>query len=250
MSFEVHTREIGRVVVIEAVGRFTLTDGRTKLGDVIHVTAASGTKRYILNLARVEFIDSFGIGELVRSYSVVRQAGGAMKVVAVNSKVMQVLTISRLDTIFDIYPDENAELDRYATVFLGVVGRSGQIEFVNAGHPSPILLRCGQGSEPFDEGSFPVGLMPDAKYHVVRRQLQSEDTLVLFSDGVIEAEDLDQQLFGVLRLRKTLEGQECASLDELQKVLLDSVRNFAGGASQTDDITLVLLRYRAAGTKR
>lgn len=139
---------------------------------------------------------------------------------------------------------EHPELDRYATVFLGVVDRSGRIEFVNAGHPSPILLRCGQGSEPFDEGSFPVGLMPDAKYHVVRKQLQPEDTLVLFSDGVIEAEDLDQQLFGALRLRKTLEGQECASLDELQKVLLDSIRDFAGGASQTDDITLVLLRYR------
>jgi anti-sigma B factor antagonist len=61
----------------------------------------------------VEFIDSYGIGELARSYSVVRQAGGAMKVVAVNSTVMQVLAISRLDTIFDIYPDENAALQAF-----------------------------------------------------------------------------------------------------------------------------------------
>jgi phosphoserine phosphatase RsbU/P len=141
---------------------------------------------------------------------------------------------------------EHPEVDRYATVFLGVLDRRGQIEFVNAGHPSPILLRSGQGSEPFDEGSFPVGMMPDAKYHVVRGQLQPEDTLVLFSDGVTEAEDPDQQLFGASRLRKVLEGRHRASLDQLQEALLDSVRDFARGAGQTDDITLVLLRYRAA----
>lgn len=99
--------------MIEAVGRFTLTDGRTKLRDVIHVTAAAGAKRYILNLARVEFIDSYGIGELARSYSVVRQTGGAMKLVSVNPKVSEVLAISRLNTIFDMYPDENAALQAF-----------------------------------------------------------------------------------------------------------------------------------------
>jgi phosphoserine phosphatase RsbU/P len=141
---------------------------------------------------------------------------------------------------------EHPEVDRYATVFLGVLDRKGQIEFVNAGHPSPILLRAGEGLEPFGEGSFPVGMIPDAKYHVVREQLQPEDTLVLFSDGVTEAEDPGQQLFGAPRLRKALEGQHGKPLDELQKALLDSIRDFVRGASQTDDITLVLLRYRAA----
>jgi phosphoserine phosphatase RsbU/P len=141
---------------------------------------------------------------------------------------------------------EHPEVDRYATVFLGVLDRSGQIEFVNAGHPSPILLRSGQSFEPFGEGSVPVGMLPDAKYHVVREQLQPEDTLVLFSDGVTEAEDPDQQLFGAPRLRKTLEGQHGTPLHELQKALLDSIRDFARGASQTDDITLVLVRYQAA----
>jgi anti-sigma B factor antagonist len=110
MAFEVHTREVGSVVVIDAVGRLTLTDGQTKLRDVIHVSAGSGTKRFILNLARVDFIDSYGIGELARSYSVVRQTGGAMKLADVNQRVLDVLEISRLNTIFEIYAEEGAAL--------------------------------------------------------------------------------------------------------------------------------------------
>jgi anti-sigma B factor antagonist len=114
MVFEVHTREIGRVVMVEAAGRFTLTDGRTQLRDVIHVFASSGTKRFILNLARVEFIDSYGIGELARSFSVVRQAGGALKLASVSPRVLEVLAISRLNTIFDIYPDDHAAFEAFA----------------------------------------------------------------------------------------------------------------------------------------
>jgi anti-sigma B factor antagonist len=114
MAFEIHMREIGRVVVIDAVGRFTLTDGRTHLRDVIHVFSSNGVKRFILKLARVEFIDSYGIGELARSYSVVRQAAGAMKLASVSPKVMEILEISRLNTIFEIYPDENAAIQAFA----------------------------------------------------------------------------------------------------------------------------------------
>jgi anti-sigma B factor antagonist len=87
MGFQVHTREVDRVVVVEAVGRLTLTDGHTRLRDLIHVSTGSGIKKFILNLARVEFIDSYGIGELVRSYSVVRQAGGEMKLSGVSQRV-------------------------------------------------------------------------------------------------------------------------------------------------------------------
>jgi anti-sigma B factor antagonist len=113
MGFQVHTRETCRVLVVEAVGKLTLADGAIKLRDIIHVFAANGTTRFVLNLARVEFIDSYGIGELVRSYSVVRQAGGAMKLAVVNPKVLEVLTISRLNTVFEIYPDESDALQAF-----------------------------------------------------------------------------------------------------------------------------------------
>lgn len=139
---------------------------------------------------------------------------------------------------------EHPELERYATVFFGILARDGQIAYVNAGHPSPILLRQGEVSEPFAEGSFPVGMIAEATYNVFRMQLQRGDTLVLYSDGVTEAANAEQQLFGVPRLRTALEGRHDTPLEQLQNHVLRCVDEFARGAGQADDITLLLLRYR------
>jgi anti-sigma B factor antagonist len=113
MGFQLHTREIDRVVVVEAVGRLTLTDGHTKLRDLVHVSVGEGAKKFILNLAQVEFIDSYGIGELARCYSIVRQAGGDVKLASVSPRVLDVLAISRLNTLFDIHAAEDAALQSF-----------------------------------------------------------------------------------------------------------------------------------------
>jgi phosphoserine phosphatase RsbU/P len=140
----------------------------------------------------------------------------------------------------------HTELGKYATIFFGVLDLDGHLEFINAGHPSPILLRGGKTAEPFTEGSCPVGLVPGAEYVAACMKLQPGDTLVLFSDGVTEAVDPDEELFGVPRLRDILAGQHEAPLDHLQKTIFESIDHFARGASQADDITLLLVRYRAA----
>lgn len=144
---------------------------------------------------------------------------------------------------------DHAEVGRYATMFFGILDDDGHLEFINAGHPSPFLLRRGVAEEPFSEGSFPVGLVPEAEYATARLKLEPGDTLVLFSDGVTEAMDPDQQLFGVPRLREVLTGQIESPLDHLQKCVLEAVENFARGASQADDLTLLIVRYRAAGAQ-
>lgn len=141
---------------------------------------------------------------------------------------------------------EHTEVGRYATMFFGVLDRDGRLEFINAGHPSPLLLRCGQVAEPFTEGSVPVGLMPGASYVAACVELQPGDTLILFSDGVTEAMDPEEQMFGVSRLRDVLADRHNAPLDQLQKTVLECVERFTRGASQADDITLLLVRYRAA----
>ncbi len=141
---------------------------------------------------------------------------------------------------------EHVEVARYATMFFGILDREGRLEFINAGHPSPFLLRRGEIDEPFTEGSYPVGLMPGASYAVSRVTLRPGDTLVLFSDGVTEAADPDDQLYGVPRLRETLADLHEASLSHVQKTVLDSIETFTRGAAQADDITLLLVRYRAA----
>jgi sigma-B regulation protein RsbU (phosphoserine phosphatase) len=141
---------------------------------------------------------------------------------------------------------QHAEVGRYATMFFGTLDRQGNLDYLNAGHPSPILLRRGEVSEIFTEGSYPVGLIPDAQYSAVRVTLEPNDTLVLFSDGVTEAADPEDQLFGVPRLCEALAGQHDAPLDQLKKRVVESVDNFSRGASQADDITLLFIRYRAA----
>lgn len=113
MGFQLQMREVGRTVVLEAVGRLTLTDGQTKLRDLVHVLTGNGTKKFILNLERLEFIDSYGIGELARAYSTARHAGGEMKLASVNWKILGILDISRLTTIFAIYPAESIALQAF-----------------------------------------------------------------------------------------------------------------------------------------
>jgi len=141
---------------------------------------------------------------------------------------------------------EHAEVERYATMFFGVLDSSGRLDFINAGHPPPLILRRGEIAEPFHETSFPVGLIPAAEYAVSSVTLEPCDTLVLFSDGVTEAMDPDEEMFGRAGLLEALKGQQEAPLDQLQKTILDSVDAFTRGASQADDITLLLVRYRAA----
>jgi sigma-B regulation protein RsbU (phosphoserine phosphatase) len=141
---------------------------------------------------------------------------------------------------------QHADVGKYATMFFGMLDLHGNLDYLNAGHPSPLLLRRGEVSEIFTEGSFPVGLLPEANYSAARVTLEPGDTLVLFSDGVTEAADLGEQMFGVPRLSEALAGQHEAPLDQLQKRVVDSVENFARGASQADDITLLFIRYRAA----
>ncbi len=139
----------------------------------------------------------------------------------------------------------HSEVGRYATMFFGILDQDGHLEYINAGHPSPFLIRHGAAEEAFTEGSYPVGLVPEAEYTSVGLKLEPGDTLVLFSDGVTEAMDPDDQLFGVPRLKQVLTGQTQCPLEHIQKCVLEAVENFTRGAHQADDVTLLIVRYRA-----
>ncbi|HET9400980.1 MAG TPA: SpoIIE family protein phosphatase [Candidatus Acidoferrales bacterium] len=141
---------------------------------------------------------------------------------------------------------EHAQIERYATMFFGVLAADGKMEYINAGHPSPLLLRDGIVSAPFPAECCPVGLIPGMQFTSAEMQLKVGDTMVLFSDGVSEAMDPEQQEYGVDRLKLAVEPRTTAPLEEMQATILDSVRVFARGARQADDVTLLLLRYKAA----
>jgi anti-sigma B factor antagonist len=115
MGLEITTREFDRVVVVDLVGKLTTSDGRTQLRDLIHVFCGTGHKRFLLNLAGVDYVDSDGMGELVRCFTTVRQRGGEMKLVQVNKRVADLLQITRLNTLFEIYGEEQVALRAFQT---------------------------------------------------------------------------------------------------------------------------------------
>lgn len=141
---------------------------------------------------------------------------------------------------------EHSEVGHYATMFFSLLDRDGKLHYIKAAHPSPLLLRRGKVTELYTEGSFPVGLIPEACFVSETVQLEPEDTLIMFSDGVTEAEDPEENQFGVPRLCELLAGHENTPLDELKKLILDDVDRFCRGAAQLDDITVLIARYRAS----
>lgn len=139
---------------------------------------------------------------------------------------------------------EHSVVGRYATMFFGLLDSSGALEYVRASHPAPLLLRHGAVSELYKGGSFPVGLIEAATFKADHVQLEPGDTLVLYTDGVTEAESKDHDFFGNERLIETVAQHPDASLSAIQSAILDSVERFAVGAGQSDDITLLMVRYR------
>lgn len=113
MAFQVEARELDGIVVVDVVGRMTLSDGRTRLRDLVHIFTGNGRKKFLINLAGVDFVDSDGLGELARCYSVVRQVGGEMKLVHLQKRVQVLLELTRMNKLFEIHSAEQAALQAF-----------------------------------------------------------------------------------------------------------------------------------------
>ena len=137
----------------------------------------------------------------------------------------------------------HSSVGRYATMFFGILDVDGSLEYINAGHPSPLLLRRNEVTELYTKGSLPLGLVPEAQHTITRAKLEPGDTLILFSDGITEAADINDNLFGVARLQEMLLGHHESPLDQVKESIVKTVEGFTAGASQADDLTLLLVRY-------
>ena len=137
-----------------------------------------------------------------------------------------------------------AAVGRCATMFLGLLDPDGALEFVRAGHPTPLLLRQGEVSELYSTGTIPIGLLENEVFASSHIQLEAGDTLLLYTDGVTEAEDKDRNLYQDGRLKEALGQHQDSSLKTLLDEILSAVEKFSGSASQSDDVTLLVVRYR------
>jgi serine phosphatase RsbU (regulator of sigma subunit)/putative methionine-R-sulfoxide reductase with GAF domain len=141
-----------------------------------------------------------------------------------------------------IQSDARSEL--FVTLFYAILQPdSEEIAFVNAGHVPPLLVRIKDGTtEELMTGDMALGVLPDLEFAGHKTHLAPGDTLVLYTDGVIEASNPQQQMFGRERLIELVKANRTQSAEELAQTIDEVVTAFAGDAPQYDDFTLVVAK--------
>jgi anti-sigma B factor antagonist len=108
VSVNLTTRQVGDVTVVDAVGRITLGEGSSMLREDLRQMIGKGQKKILLNLANVSYIDSSGIGELVSGFTTVTNQGGELKLLNLTKRVHDLLQITKLYTVFEVFDEEAA----------------------------------------------------------------------------------------------------------------------------------------------
>ena len=112
-ELNIRQRQAGDVVILDLNGEVRIGDSATALRGAIRGLIASGNKKILLNLAGVKYIDSSGIGELIANYTTVGRGGGQLKLLSLTEKVQDLLVITKLLTVFDVYEEESEALSSF-----------------------------------------------------------------------------------------------------------------------------------------
>jgi anti-sigma B factor antagonist len=106
MSLNVKTRKVDTIIVVEMSGRLTIGEPVLLLRETLRVQVNDGIRHFVLNLGDVSYIDSSGLGELVSAYTTVRNKQGDVKLLNLTTKAKDLLQMTKLLTVFDVYDDE------------------------------------------------------------------------------------------------------------------------------------------------
>jgi sigma-B regulation protein RsbU (phosphoserine phosphatase) len=203
-----------------------------------------------------DFFDAFALGQESVCISVGDVSGKGMAAALFMVRAMTLLrtTHNRDHSLIDVVPAVNQLLCHnndecmFVTLFIGVFDTTtGRLTYINCGHNPPFLARRGERFELMEvPRSLPLGLYDPAKFKVGTLDMHPGDTLVIYTDGVTEAEDIDQNFYTTARAAQVLHDVGCHSdATTVVKALADSVTDFARGLRQSDDITILALRYRS-----
>jgi anti-sigma B factor antagonist len=111
---QIEERAIGDVVVLDVKGKITLGEGDELLKDKVNSLVNQGQKKIILNLAGVPYMDSAGLGEVVRTYTTVRRQDGSLKLLNLTKRITDLLSITKLLTVFETFDSENEAVKSFA----------------------------------------------------------------------------------------------------------------------------------------
>jgi anti-sigma B factor antagonist len=107
MSLKISTREADGVKIIDLAGRLTLGDTSVSIRDEVRTEIDGGSLKMLLNLGEVAYIDSAGLGELISAYTSVTNRGGELKLLNLTKRVHDLMQITKLYTVFDVFDNEN-----------------------------------------------------------------------------------------------------------------------------------------------
>jgi sigma-B regulation protein RsbU (phosphoserine phosphatase) len=137
--------------------------------------------------------------------------------------------------------------EKYATVFYCLLHADGRLYYVNAAHCPPLVVRAGGRRLELPANGMPVGLMETAEFAVLEQRLEPGDKVVVYSDGVTEAQNTEGRFFGKRRLREAIQAHSGESCAVIHDAIQEAVAAFTEGAPQSDDITVVVLEFRGNG---
>ena len=115
MNKNASVRKVGDITVVELKGKITIGVGDLQMREAIHAVLNEGARKLIVDMSGVTTIDSSGVGELVGCYTTATHKGTKMKLMNLPTKISDVLTVTQLITVFDVYPDEAEAIASFAS---------------------------------------------------------------------------------------------------------------------------------------
>ena len=111
---QITERQVGEVMILDLKGKITLGEGDELLKDKVNSLVNQGRKKIVLNLADVPYIDSAGLGEVVRTYTTVSRQGGSLKLLNLTKRITDLLSITKLLTVFDTFDVEDEAIRSFS----------------------------------------------------------------------------------------------------------------------------------------
>jgi len=162
---------------------------------------------------------------------------------AVHLQIDEAPTISDLVSRIDRHLRRFAATRKFLTLFFGLLEPdSGALRYVSAGHNPALLVRASGATEMLDSTGVPVGMLPNSKWREETREMARGDLLCVYSDGITEAVDAQEEEYGLPRLVAEIGGLRGEPLRRISEDVLASVADFARGVPQYDDQTLLFVR--------
>ena len=115
MSMTIEERNVGDVVILDLKGKITLGEGDELLKDKVNSLVNQGRRKILLNFGDVPYVDSAGLGEIVRTYTTVSRQGGSLKLLNLTKRITDLLAITKLLTVFETYDAENEAVKSFSS---------------------------------------------------------------------------------------------------------------------------------------